>query len=69
MAANTTRLVIAGLNPGTLYDFRVRAVNRAGASAYTNIARASNFVDDPQPCVAGKENLCLAGGRFRVEVD
>jgi hypothetical protein len=46
----------------------VRATNAQGTSAPSNEAQAStNAV--PGPCFPGAQALCLAGGRFQVDVD
>ena len=39
--------------PGTTYDYRVRAVNPDGASAYTNEAQATTAIVVPPPAVPG----------------
>ena len=38
LGANSGSTVIGGLQPGTAYSFRVRAVGAGGASAYSNVA-------------------------------
>lgn len=41
VGANATSAVVEGLEPGTIYTFRVRARNAAGDSAYSNEVRVS----------------------------
>jgi hypothetical protein len=65
--ANTTEHEVADLTPGTPYTFRVRARNATGLSPYSNTASATT-PDGTGPCATGVETLCLAGGRFQVEV-
>ena len=43
LAANTTATDISALDPETLYDFRVRAGNGQGFSAYTSVASATTL--------------------------
>jgi hypothetical protein len=64
--ANSTGAQVVNLSQGTFYDFRVRARNSAGNSAYSNIAGASTFAPTG-PCVPGTNTLCLLDDRFRVE--
>jgi titin len=45
--ANTITYVNIGLNPDTLYNYRVRAVNAAGASDWSNWAAASTYPLNP----------------------
>jgi len=61
-AASTT---VDGLSPDTHYDFRVRAANADGFSAYSNVAAAST---PAQRCSPDPKVLCLADNRFAVEV-
>jgi hypothetical protein len=65
--AGTTEHEVSGLTPGTPYTFRVRARNAQGTSSFSNMASATTS-DGEGPCAAGAETLCLAGGRFAVEV-
>jgi fibronectin type III domain protein len=67
LPANTTSVMVGGLEPATGYAFRVRAVNAGGPSAYSNEAAASTNAP-VGPCVADEHTLCLNGGRFRVQV-
>jgi ELWxxDGT repeat protein len=60
--------VAEGLTPGRPYSFRVRAVNAAGASAWSNEASATPAAPAAGPCVPSDEALCLLGGRFEVRV-
>ncbi len=62
----TAGAVVTGLLPATAYDFRVRARNAAGDSAYSNTASATTF-GAPAPCVADADTLCLNNDRFKVE--
>ncbi len=58
--------VVDGRTPNVPYTFRIRAVNPAGSSAFSNEASAT-AVDLPAgPCVVGPQILCLQGNRFRV---
>lgn len=41
LAANINSFQNTGLNPATTYHYRVRAINAAGASAYTNVDSAT----------------------------
>lgn len=67
LPANTTTALVTGLTPATGYEFRVRAVNAAGPSAYSNEATASTNAP-VAPCVADVSTLCLNNGRFQVRV-
>jgi hypothetical protein len=64
--ANATGVDVIGLDPATLYQFRVRARNANGDSAYSNTASATTLGGPTGPCVADGTTLCLAGGRFKV---
>jgi plastocyanin len=64
---NETSAMIGGLTPATGYVFRIRAENGAGASAFSNEARAAT--DAPvAPCVPSSTALCVNNGRFQVHV-
>jgi len=66
--ANSTGATISGLFSATAYTFRVRAMNAAGNSNFSNEATAST-PGDTTPCVPGHNTLCLGdGGRFKAEV-
>ncbi len=65
VGANSAAATVTGLTPATVYDFRVRARNAAGNSAYSNPAAASTF-GPAAPCAASGETLCLNGNRFAV---
>ncbi|MDZ7303603.1 MAG: fibronectin type III domain-containing protein [candidate division KSB1 bacterium] len=47
VAANTTTYSSTGLDPATLYFYRVRAYNATGNSAYSNEASATTLPDAP----------------------
>ena len=67
LPANSTSYMDAGLPAATHFDYRVRAVNGAGTSPYSNEAGAAT--DAPiAPCVANSTTLCLNGGRFSARV-
>lgn len=68
LPANTTGAEVFGLSPATGYVFRVRATNAQGQSSPSNEAQASTNAL-AGACIPGAQTLCLAGGRFRVEVD
>ena len=66
VAANVTAAAVSGLDPATPYDFRVRARNASGYSAYSNVASAATFGGPTGPCVIDSTTLCLSAGRFQV---
>ncbi|HEV8579489.1 MAG TPA: matrixin family metalloprotease [Thermoanaerobaculia bacterium] len=68
VAANTTTY-LAAAEADTPYSFRVRANGAAGNSAFSNEANLTTPGGVTGPCTAGAENLCLLGGRFRVNVE
>jgi Fibronectin type III domain len=59
--------ILLGLEPGTGYVFRVRAVRGGAFSAYSNEARVTTPTL-PSPCLPTSQTLCLRDGRFRVRV-
>jgi hypothetical protein len=61
-----SRASVSGLNPSTLYNFRVRARNASGDSPYSNIAAATTFGGSTGPCIPDVNTLCLNNGRFRI---
>jgi len=63
---NAIAVFVSSLTPGTSYDFRVRATNSAGSSAYTNVASATTLSSD-SPCTPTPDSMCLNAGRFRVK--
>jgi plastocyanin len=67
--ANATEFTAGGLTPASGYEFRVRATNSGGNSAYSNIADASTDTDDVGPCLESATALCLNNERFKVEVN
>lgn len=52
----------------TPYSFRVRANGATRSSDFSNVASLIVPAAPLAPCSAGATNLCLLGGRFRVEV-
>jgi plastocyanin len=65
--ANATGVVAAGLDPATLYVFRVQAEGGATASAFSNEVDATTL-GLVGACTPGPTALCVNGSRFRVEV-
>jgi hypothetical protein len=63
---NVIGVFIDNLNPATEYFFRVRALNDAGSSSFTNEASDTTLTSD-SPCVATANAMCLNGNRFRVQ--
>jgi hypothetical protein len=63
-----TQSFTTAVSPDTPTSFRVRANGGTGNSAFSNAASITVLSTIPGPCVAGPENLCLLGGRFRVAV-
>jgi hypothetical protein len=57
---------VNGLDPSTLYNFRVRARNASGYSAYSNVAAATTFGTFTGPCVEDVTTLCLNNDRFQI---
>ncbi len=67
VGANVTQLTVTGLSASNLYNFRVRAKNAAGSSAYTQeVSAATETLGSPGACVEGGSSLCLVGDRFQV---
>ncbi len=66
--ANSTGAIITNLTPSTTYDFRVRARNGDGNSAYSNTATATTG-GQTGPCVSDGDTMCFVGNRFRVEMN
>ena len=60
------RATVSGLDPATLYQFRVRARNASGDSPYSNVASATTF-GGGSACVPGATAMCLNDDRFRVQ--
>ncbi|HEX9667963.1 MAG TPA: Calx-beta domain-containing protein [Thermoanaerobaculia bacterium] len=68
-AANATAFTAGGLTPEAAYEFRVRAANSGGNSAYSNVADGSTDTEDTGPCLEGTNALCVTNERFKIEVD
>ncbi|MGH9362848.1 MAG: Calx-beta domain-containing protein, partial [Thermoanaerobaculia bacterium] len=66
--ANATEFTAGGLPSSTFFDFRIRATNAAGNSAYSNVAGASTDAT-PGPCLETGGAICINNDRFLVEVD
>ena len=45
---NTTAVEVSGLDDDTVYDFRVRAYNAAGTSAFSNVVEITTDLDIPE---------------------
>ncbi len=67
VGANSTGAIISGLLPNTTYNFRVRARNANGNSAYSNIATATTLGGPIGPCIPNTTTLCLNNDRFKVQ--
>jgi Fibronectin type III domain/Bacterial pre-peptidase C-terminal domain len=67
--ANSTGVNVINLSPETAYDFRVRARNASGNSAYSNTASATTNGQPGQTCVQNAQTLCLQNDRFRVRAN
>lgn len=68
---NTTSAFDATVQGGTTYDYRIRAVNPAGASAYSNIATATTPVEDLEPPTVGfvkPVDGAEVSGRVAIEI-
>ncbi|MBE7462698.1 MAG: fibronectin type III domain-containing protein [Planctomycetes bacterium] len=69
-AANATAYASTGLAAATAYDFRVRAENAAGNSAWSNVASATTQSDEPPPPagdgIVGDLDLCVTAASFAV---
>lgn len=61
-------VVLEGLGPARTFRFRVMSVNGFGESRPSNTSSSTTFAVQI-PCVTGSNRLCLAGGRFEVEVE
>lgn len=68
-AANATAFTAGGLAPNTPYEFRVRAANSGGNSAYSNVADGSTDTTDVGPCIETATALCVTNERFKIEVE
>lgn len=66
VAADSTGALLQGLNPATLYAFRVRASRSGVFSGYSNVATLATD-SLPGPCVPTGTALCIHG-RFQVSV-
>jgi hypothetical protein len=67
-AANATGALVSGLTPGTAYTFRVFSVRSGKLSSASNTVKITTPAANALGCDGGQA-LCLADGRFRVEVD
>jgi hypothetical protein len=47
LPANTTQTTVGGLDDDTLYEFRVRAFNQHGPSAFSNVAQVTTLLAPP----------------------
>ena len=68
LPVNSNSFTDTGLQAATLYEYRVRAVNDAGASADSDVASATTLAPPPEPLTisVGAINISVTGGkRFR----
>jgi len=63
--ANSPAAFVSALDPTTTYEFRVRATNNVGNSAYSNIASATTLTTEA--CAPSASAMCLQNNRFRVQ--
>jgi lysyl endopeptidase len=68
LGANTTQLVFNDPAPNRIYNFRVRARNAAGTSAYTNVVASTTRPAGAAPVCGSLPNaLCLLGQDVTVQ--
>ena len=70
-AKNATSLIDATVQGGLTYEYRIQALNPAGASAYSNIATATTPVEDVEPPTVGfvkPANGAEVSGRVGIEI-
>jgi hypothetical protein len=60
LAAGVTNYTDTGLNPSTLYRYRVYAVNAAGSSAFSNIAEATTVAISAAPTALATATMLVA---------
>jgi hypothetical protein len=65
VGANVETYANTGLSPDTAYDYRVRAYNSAGDSAYSNVASASTL---PPPPAAPSNLTATAISQTRIDL-
>ncbi|MEM6796934.1 MAG: fibronectin type III domain-containing protein, partial [Acidobacteriota bacterium] len=65
---DATEVTLSGLQPDTLYQFRVRAAGAPqGDSTFVTVS-GRTFPGSPEACVEDATTFCLNEGRFRVQV-
>ncbi len=64
LSSNTTGFDDNGLDPATIYRYRVRATNDAGSSAYSNIAEATTETSPIQTADMAQQDIAQADGRI-----
>jgi fibronectin type 3 domain-containing protein len=66
VGASTTSFPNTGLEPSTTYEFRVRAYNGSGSSAYSNVASAATSSEPPPAAPSNTAAAALSASQIQV---